>query len=165
MASTALISPGSPRVPVYLYEIAVDDALHAARQAQHIANPTLPLIGFSNGLPGHANACFRNALISLLINLPPLSGWIVSDSQGQLDSSPTAHLLENVIREYFATNLTGKQIRADGAIQRLYKYFNLNKPVDSKKICARYGPETQQDASEMLFYLMSDIQAELRASS
>lgn len=171
MISTTPLDPGSPttcKVPV---AAATTAALVTARQAQHIADSRLPLIGFTNFLPGFGNACFRSALISLLINLPPLSGWIVSNCQGHLDNSSTTHLLENVIREYFDTNLVGKQARADSAIQRWYRYFNLNKLVDPKDPYEtinlgdiRYPASTQQDATEVLFDLMGDIQAELRAS-
>jgi hypothetical protein len=142
----------------------VDDALAIARQAQHIANPGLPLIGFSNSLPGYQNACFRNGLLSLLMNIPPFPGWIVSNTQGQLDASPTAHLLENVIREYFATNLVRKQVRADQAIQRLQNYFSLAMPINPKKVVLRYLPNTQQDATEVLTRMFNDIDTELQAS-
>ena len=171
-------SAGSPPNPLFPDDADASGAIDVARQAQHIADPALPLIGFSNDLPGYANACYRNELISLLINLPPLSGWIVSDTQGQLDHSPTAHLLENVIREYFGTNLAVKQARSDRAIQRLMKYFNIPKiappnqaeqsdkklplEVDLTKLGPRYPANTQQDAGEVLLCLLNDMQAELR---
>ena len=165
MASTDPVSPGSPNVPIHFADPATDAALAVARQAQHIADPTLPLVGFRNGLPGFGQACFRNAIVSLLINIPPLSGWIVSDTQSQLVSSNTARLLENVIREYFATNLTGKQARVDEAIQRWYRNFNLEKPVNPNNTKHRFPDNSQQDAIEVLQYTIGDIDSELRAST
>jgi hypothetical protein len=160
MASADPVSPGTPNVPVIYSVPTTDAALIVARQAQHIANPALPLLGFSND----DAACFRNSIISLLINLPPLSGWIVSDTQGQLVSSNSARLLENAIREYFATNVAGKQTRVDEAIQRWYNNFRLSKPVDPKEIKHRHRDGTQQDAAEVLLDATSDIKAELRSS-
>ena len=160
MASADPISPGSPNVPENIPSPATDAALAVARQAQHIADPALPLVGFTN----LGDQCFRNAIISLLINLPPLSGWIVSDTQGQLVSSNTVRLLENVIREYFATNLTGKQTRVDDAMQRWFTNFRLEKPVDPKKMTVRYHDRTQQDAVEVLDFMSGDIEDELKAS-
>ena len=161
-------SAGSPPNPLFPDDADANGAIDVARQAQHIADPALPLIGFSNDLPGYANACYRNALISL-------SGWIVSDTQGQLDHSPTAHLLENVIREYFGTNLAVKQARSNRAIQRLMKYFNLPKLAPSRQndksvplevnltdLTPRFPANTQQDAGEVLLLLLSVIQEELK---
>lgn len=156
-------SSGSPIVLIYEMNQCVDAALATARQARHIADPDLPLIGFRNSLPGYQNACFRNGLFSLLMNIPSFSDWIVSDSQGQLDSSPTAHLLENVVREYFATNLVGKQARADHAMQRLQNFFSIRKPIRDPAV-VRYGPGQQQDATEVLAFVLNDIQEELEKS-
>jgi hypothetical protein len=162
MAGTAPVIPDSPYQPVYPFNQADEDDLDVARQAQHIIDPALLLSGFTNGLPGYGNACFRNAAVSLLVNTHPISGCIVANTSagGQLDGNPTARLLENVIREYFSTTVAGKQARLDMAIQRLYNRVNYQKPIDTTKttkLLRRYAPSTQQDALEMLVFMLEDI--------
>lgn len=157
MVVTAPLSPGSPYNPNYPFSTDVEDDLTTARQAQHITDPAVPLLGFTNGLPGYGNACFRNAVVSLLVNTHPIPGFIVTNPRGQLNDSPTALLLENVIREYFTSAAAGKQARLDTAIQRLYNRVNYRKPIVSTQLTRRYAANTQQDAMEFLNFALEDI--------
>lgn len=157
MAGTVPLSPGSPYIPNYPFSTDVQDDLTTARQAQHITDPAVPLIGFTNGLAGYAKACFRNAVVCLLVNTHPIPGFIVANARGQLDGSPTARLLENVIREYFSAAAAGKQARLDTAIQRLYNRVNYRKPVVPTQLTRRYAANTQQDAMEFLNFVLEDI--------
>lgn len=129
-------------------------------------------MGFTNGdAPRYpTNVCYRNAVISMLLNIPAFSNLLTTyqtrQEKWQADprhkpryQAPMFASLVNLNRVYREDFRRGKQNRLTDAMNVFFQEFNRVRPSFTEDMGDNYW--RQEDAEEFLSGLLDDIEAEL----
>lgn len=127
-------------------------------------------LGFSNR---GTNLCYRNSVVSMLLNLPSFSGWLkifagkqrVMAELGQSNSSnaPVLKALTELHDMYTSSSATEDQPdKLEGKMREFFKKFQgANKRFQAKDD-AHTGVYRQQDADEFLQVLLTTMSCEAK---
>jgi hypothetical protein len=142
--------------PQYIQDNNVQNDLQIARSGTHVAAQDQAVLGFTNGITGFHNSCFRSALMSMLLNLQPFAGWAnIVDHRGVAAPPGTVlALLWRLADLYWQDAPSAKKQKVlDKTIQ------NLQTKVNEIFLLKQGGrlPEQHEDAVEFFEVIMDEF--------
>jgi hypothetical protein len=122
------------------------------------------------GFPADYNMCYRNATLSLLMDIAPVVRYLgnFSDRAGQTSDHIFTELCEAAIAYWTPESDQERRIKVDAVLDKLWAHL-LYLHYDGHSETAGWGPfldheqqETQQDAADFLGNLLQNGDAQCR---